>query len=691
MKVVTHGAEKLVLNIRSVDTETTGLDLSHGAKPYLVTTCNLQEENIWWEWDVNPLTREPIIPRRELREVKKTLSNGRNIFHNSKFDARALHTIGVEVDWSRVEDTLVAAHLYHSSSNKDLTTLAIELLKVNVQPYEDEIKKATTEARKIAKECYPEWKVAVPGLADMPSIKASSDKEEDKPWKSDMWLPRLIAKERKYKKSHPWWTVCENYANSDTAVTSGLFKFFKKWMKEQGYLSLYKERLKALPILFDMELQGLTYSHERLQELRDEYTEEYERKSNRCKIIAETLNFELELPKAAMNNSLREFCFDKDKLNLPVIKKTKNGGPSLDKSVKEDYLVTLEGRQLNFIRSLNIRGKLATSLGYMESYEKFSLPDSEFGDNWRVLHSILNLTGTSTLRMSSHNPNQQQISKLEDELHGRNLRYLFGPPPGYEWWSLDYDNLELRIPAYECKEPAMLELFEHPNKAPFFGSYHMLIVSILHEKEWEECLRKVGPEKAADQFKKTYKSTLYQWTKNGNFAEMYGAVDREDGEGTADKAYHMKGAQKRIASKLKEKKKLNDKYIRFAEQNGFVYTLPDKEVNPKHGYPLMCSRTGWGRIKPTVPLNYHVQGTACWVMMRAMVKINEYLETLGDGYRLVMNVHDEVVLEMPYIKKKGNLKVVQEVKRLMESMGPCVGVKLTCGIDYHPKYWSQAV
>jgi DNA polymerase I-like protein with 3'-5' exonuclease and polymerase domains len=679
------------LDLRSLDTETTGLDLHHGAKPYLITTCDLQDENMWWEWDVNPLNREPIVPKKELLEVKKVLRRGKNVLHNSKFDAKALHQIGVELDWSRVEDTLVAAHLYHSSSNKDLTALALKHLKVNVLPYEEEIKRVTTEARQLAKKEYPSWRISTPGLPDMPSIKASSDKEEDKPWKSDMWLPRAIAKDRKYPEGHPWWEACSNYANSDTAVTIGLYRFFRKWMKEEGYISLYKERLKALPILFDMEMKGITYNHDRLEDLRSEYKEEYDRKSTRCKIIAGTLNFELELPKAAMNNSLREFCFDKDKLNLPVIKRTKSGGPSLDKSAKEDYLVTLGGRQLNFLKSLNTRGKLATSLGYMESYEKFSLPMSGFEEEWRVLHSSLNLTGTSTLRMSSHNPNQQQISKLEDELHGRNLRYLFGPPPGKEWWSLDYDNLELRIPAYECKEPAMLELFEFPDNAPFFGSYHMLIVSILYPEEWGGCLRKAGPEGAAELFKKRFKSTLYQWTKNGNFAEMYGAIDRDDGEGTADKAYHMKGAQKRIASKLMEKKKLNEKYIHFAQQNGFVYTLPDSEVSPEHGYPLMCSRVGWGKIKPTIPLNYHVQGTACWVMMRAMTKIHSYLSTLGEGYRIVMNVHDEVVLEMPYRKEKGNLPKLQKVKKLMESMGPCVGVKLTCGIDYHPNSWSQTV
>lgn len=673
----------------SCDTETTGLDFFHGAKPFLVTTCDTDYENKWWEWDVNPETRQPIIPDKSMRNLKKYLSGKRLVFHNSKFDTKALSTVGVEFDWDDIVDTVIAYHMVSSSTPKDLTSLTLEHLDIDVQPYEDKIKTITKEARALAKREFPSWRLAKDGLSDMPSIKASSSDEEDKPWKNDMWLPRAIAKERKYKKGHPWYTACSEYANSDTATTLPLWLKVKKWLIDNGLMAIFKERMKVLPILYQMEMNGITFSQERLEELREQYKDEYNKRSQRCKNIATAYGYELELPKAALNNSLREFCFGEEYLNLPVVVKTKKGGASLDKSAKSHYLMTLDGPKKKFIQSLNIRSKLATSIGYMESYEKFALP-SEF-EGFNVLHSSLNATGTATLRMSSKNPNQQQISKLEDHLDGRSLRYLFGPPSGKEWWSLDYDNLELRIPAYECREPAMLELFEHPDKAPFFGSYHMLIVSILHEKEWKKCLNKAGEEDAAELFKKLHKSTLYQWTKNGNFAELYGAVDREDGEGTADKAFHLKGAQKKIASRLKEKKSLNDHYVRMARETGFVYTMPDSEVCPEKGYPLRCSRGNRHKVKPTIPLNYHVQGTACWIMMRAMIRVQEYFNKLGPEHRLVMNVHDELVLEMPYKSDKRNLTKVQKVARIMESIGECVGVKLTCGIDYNRYNWSQSV
>ena len=59
--------------IISLDTETTGLDIRHGAKPFIVTTCDEVGEHRDWEWWVDPLTREPIIPKKELRQVQELI------------------------------------------------------------------------------------------------------------------------------------------------------------------------------------------------------------------------------------------------------------------------------------------------------------------------------------------------------------------------------------------------------------------------------------------------------------------------------------------------------------------------------------------------------------------------------------------------------------------------------------------
>ena len=57
-----------------IDTETTGLDLHHGCKPFLITTCNEKFEQHCWEWEVDPITREPIIPNQDLLEFRDLLN-----------------------------------------------------------------------------------------------------------------------------------------------------------------------------------------------------------------------------------------------------------------------------------------------------------------------------------------------------------------------------------------------------------------------------------------------------------------------------------------------------------------------------------------------------------------------------------------------------------------------------------------
>lgn len=669
----------------AIDTETSGLDFFHGAKPFLVTLCNEENENTWYEWDVDPLTRQPFVPPEDLDELNQLAQEESFVLHNAKFDAHGLERIGVTLDWMQIDDTLIMAHLVNSLANKDLTTLTLVHLGVNVQPLEDKVEVAVKEARRYCKKEYPDWRLAKEGLSDMPSIKQSSDHKEDKPWKNDMWLLRAIAQEENYPDDHPNWTLCADYANSDTFATINLRKVLLDIIKEKGLLEIYKERLKVLPVIFDMEEKGLTANLKRFHKLKTEYGEKFNAKSQRCLNIAESQGFDLELPKSGLNNSLRTFCFSQEYLDLPVVKRTPKGNSSLDKDAKETYLFTLDGMKKRFIQSLDTRSKLATALSYMDSYEKFMLKTPV--EDLVTLHSSVNPTGTKTLRMSSQNPNQQQISK-QASVHEHSLRYIFGPPPGYLWASIDYDNLELRIPAYECQEPTMLELFESPDAAPFFGSYHLLIASILHEKEWSDCLKDAGAEGAGDLFKKRYKSDLYQWTKNGNFAEMYGAVDKPGGQGTADKAFHMPGAQSIISEKLEKKSKLNSYWISQAQEYGYVETMPDKEVNPDKGYPLYCGKNKWGKVLATVPLNYHVQGTACWVVMRAMTKCQEALND-WDGWRIVMNVHDEIVFEFP--EKSRYKPKLRRVRSIMEGMGDCIGVKLTCGVDLHTNNWSQSI
>jgi predicted Rdx family selenoprotein len=247
----------------------------------------------------------------------------------------------------------------------------------------------------------------------------------------------------------------------------------------------------------------------------------------------------------------------------------------------------------------------------------------------------------------------------------------------------------------------MVALFEQPKAPPFYGSNHLLIFSILWPKLWQKAIAKVGLEKAGPYCKDFYADTFYQWIKNGNFAVQYGAVDKEDGTGTADRAYHQPGAQAKIKGRFKKLTALNDYWIRFAEEHGYVETMPDKSVDPTRGYPLMCTRTSWDTILPTVPLNYHVQGTACYWMLKAMIRCQAQLDKWNrkvgasirnpkGGYFMVMQVHDELVFSMPR-GAKDNVPKVRKLMSLMAEGGNDIGLPTPVSCKFHDTSWAHGM
>lgn len=228
--------------ILAIDTETTGVDLHHGARPYIVTTCDDSGNQLYWVWDINPVTRIPIIPPEDLVEIQQLIDSADELVgQNIKFDVHALRTVipNLEWDWSKTHDTLVAAHILESNGAKDLTSLGIKYLSgvrdsqgnpfQDIQKYEDAVERAVDECRKVAKKYFPTWRIAHKTLEEMPSAK-------EKVWKFDMWLPREIAKRNKYPPNHPYWTVTTDYANKDTETTLAVWYVERDLLKRGGLL-----------------------------------------------------------------------------------------------------------------------------------------------------------------------------------------------------------------------------------------------------------------------------------------------------------------------------------------------------------------------------------------------------------------------------------------------------------------------
>lgn len=396
----------------------------------------------------------------------------------------------------------------------------------------------------------------------------------------------------------------------------------------------------------------------------------------------------------------------RDGLNLPPESRSeKTGEPSLDKDAFTAWELTLDQRSKAgvFTKAFAGKRKQETTVSYLESYKRFGVPT---GDGFIVLHPNLNQTGTAHLRMSSDNPNSQNCGKQQETCKAcegtgevrsttcvicggegevsYNVRRCFGPAPGREWWAFDFENIELRIPAYECGERKMIELFERPNDPPYFGSQHLLNASVVYPDLFWPIAEQKG------EFKRRYGSTWYQWIKNFDFALSYGC-GREKGDATARKS----GAYALIKSSFKELAKLNSSWISYANRHGYVETVPDKTVDPARGYPIMCGRGERGEISPTLPFNYHVSGSAMLATRKAMVRTWNALhgwnhQDRGADRRMILQVHDEIVYDFPAGGVK-NLPEVNAIKDLMEKSGDDFGIPLRVAVSYHPKNWAEAV
>lgn len=667
----------------AIDCETTGVDRYHGSQPFFVNIC---EDGVITSWraDVDYLTRTPLWSVQDLRAMRvKLLSRGvRKVFHNAKFDIPMLDTImpGIEDewDWEHTECTLISSHLVNSIDPHDLTSQVLIHLDYDIRPVERSIEKAATEARRLCRTKdfqarHGKWRIATEGEPTMPSAK-------EKTWQFDMWLPHAVAKAENYPPDHPWWTVLEEYSNPDVEVLETLYNRHKEIITSKGLLPIYKERLKVLKQLCKMEKEGITGSRVRLEEQDTKFDRAAEESRTICCGIASTYKdatgepYQLDMPKGGMNNSLKAFLLDHLKLESPI--ETDKGAPSFNKDAVEHFLLTLprNSRELKFVEHMQNRRSAGTAKGYLESYQKY-WRETDDPDFFKI-HTKINPCGTHTIRSSSQDPNSQQVSKKE----GFNLRYTFGPLPGEEWWSIDYDNLELRIPGYESGEEKMIEIFEQPDKAPFFGSYHLLNASIVYP----ELFWPLAEQKGA--FKKMYAATWYQWLKNAGFALIYGCM-----EDRFDLTARRPGGYQLLRKNLPKLFKLNNKWIDYAEKWGYVETIPDKEICPERGYPIYCARNNWSKISPTIPLNYHVQSTACWVKMRAMFKVQEYIDRNKLPIKILLDIHDELVFKAPFVPEQGNRPRMEKIRGIMASLGDCIGIPLTCGLSYHPNNWEVAV
>ncbi|AIS52074.1 DNA polymerase I [Thermoanaerobacter kivui] len=417
--------------------------------------------------------------------------------------------------------------------------------------------------------------------------------------------------------------VLADYICSRCVHLFDLRKKLMNFIEEMDMKKLLLEiEMPLVEVLKSMEVSGFTLDKEVLKELSQKIDDR----------IAEILDkiykeagyqFNVNSPK-----QLSEFLFEK--LNLPVIKKTKTGY-STDSEVLEQLVPyndvvsdIIEYRQLTKLKSTYIDGFLPL-----------------MDENNRV-HSNFKQMVTATGRISSTEPNLQNIPIREE--FGRQIRRAFIPrtKDGYIV-SADYSQIELRVLAHVSGDEKLIESFMNNED--------------IHLRTASEVF-KVPMEKVTPEMRRAAKAV--------NFGIIYGISDYGLSRDLKISRKEAKEYINNYFERYKGVKEYIEKIVRFAKENGYVITI----MNRRRYIPEINSRNFTQRSQAErLAMNAPIQGSAADIIKMAMVKVYNDLKKLKLKSKLILQVHDELVVdtykdEVEIVKKilKNNMENVVQLK-----------------------------
>jgi DNA polymerase-1 len=251
------------------------------------------------------------------------------------------------------------------------------------------------------------------------------------------------------------------------------------------------------------------------------------------------------------------------------------------------------------------------------------------------VHTSFNQAVTSTGRLSSSNPNLQNIP-IRTEL-GRNIRRAFIADPGYVIMSADYSQVELRIMAHISQDQALLEAFR--NGADIHAATASLIFGLL-------------PGMLSPDYRRLAKVI--------NFGVMYGMGPHSLSEQlgiTFGEAKHYIEHYFATHSGVRD---YMDRTVREAEEKGYVTTLLGRK---RYVTDIHSTNRNVAEFAKRTAINTPIQGSAADLIKKAMIDLSRRLKREGLAAAMILQVHDELVLEVPE-REIGTVQAV--VKEVME-------------------------
>jgi DNA polymerase-1 len=370
-------------------------------------------------------------------------------------------------------------------------------------------------------------------------------------------------------------------------------------MEARGGLALFEEvELPLVRVLARMEEAGIGVDRAYLEELGESLRDRL--------ATLETKIYEHAGEAFNVNSTLqlREILFDRP--GLPVLKKTPKGQPSTDaatlQKMADDHPIVdqlLRFRELEKLRSTYVDGLLPL-----------------IGSDARI-HCVFNQTGASTGRISSEQPNMQNIPIRSEE--GRTIRRAFVAAAGHTFVVADYSQIELRILAHLSGEPALVEAFASGQ-----------------DVHTATAARVFGVEPGA------VDADMRRMAKVINFGLLFGMEAYGLGQRLEISAEAAKDHMEAYFAQFPGVKAFMSGIVAEARNNGYTETL----LGRRRYLPELVSGNFRERQSgERMALNAPIQGSAADIIKKAMIDLDSALE--GGGAAMLLQVHDELVIEAP--------------------------------------------
>ena len=431
------------------------------------------------------------------------------------------------------------------------------------------------------------------------------------------------------------------YACEDADVTLKLKNVLEKELKQNDAESLFHDiEMPLVPVLAYMERNGVRIDTEALKETSRHFTARMQQIEEEVHRLA-GVEFNIASPK-----QVGEVLFDRLKI-VDKPKKTKTG----QYVTSEEVLESLKGKHEIVGKILEHRG-LKKLLGtYIDALPQLINPQTGH------IHTSFNQTVTATGRLSSSNPNLQNIPVRNED--GKEIRKAFIPDEGCEFFSADYSQIELRIMAHLSQDPHMIEAFRENQ------DIHAATAAKIYKEKLEDVTREQRSKAKTANFGIIYGISVFGLAERLN-------IDRKEAKELIDGYFEN----------YPHVKEYMDKSILEAREKGYIETI----FRRRRYLPDINSRNAVVRgYAERNAINAPIQGSAADIIKVAMVRIYRRFREEGIRSKMILQVHDELNFSvLPEEKEKVQQIVISEMESAYKMKVP---LQADCGWG---KNWLEA-